>query len=756
MKYKTRNTEYKTGNGEQRSLHLVTLLVVSLALLRCGPPPRPVPPPATQPASQPASQPVPKKVDPEAFWKGRDDLIKAPAVKPVTALKLPALTRFTLRNGLHVVLLRDSTLPLVSVKLKLKVGSIDDPAGRVGMADYTAYMLRQGVKGLSADAISRKVDMAGASLGAGAGYELTSITCGGRTRVTGMCLKLVADLAMRPTFPKKEMGEIRDKLLGSVKSTRDNPGSLAREHFHNLLYGDDHPAGRPMTSASVRAITRDELVKFHRRHFAPGAAVLGIAGDIDLKKLEQQVRRQLRGWKKRKAPARAVVKVQHPAAGFRVLLVDKPDLSQSFFTLGHAGISRKHPRRDAVIAFNHTLGGGGFSSRLMKVVRSKGGKTYGIRSSFGMSSDDGSFSVASFTRNNQIVATLDLVRKELERIIKEPPTARELAAAKGKIAGGYAIRFQTSAHLISSLLTVHLRGLPETYLTEFPVRIDALSGETVAGAVRALVQPGRLVAAVVGKASEVEPLLKQAKIPYTRVNFLDPISARERKLQAQKPKLQIPAAQQVAARKVLVKALQVAGGNKRLAAVKSLRLAGSFSMGPVKGGMSFVYLLPDHYRMDFRAGPMSMGQVRTGSSGYTFMGTTQKPLSPAQLTQAKMNIFQLPPLLPLHALSAGVKARLSQNKQLTADKRLVAVELFPADLPPLTLVFTRKTHRLARVARMHRGQLQVVRLGGHKKVQGILVPHLLVSTKDGKPGTTLTFNRVEINPRVTKKEITGK
>ena len=727
-----------------------TLLLACALAAACGPPP---PPKVTLPASQPATQPTQPAKSDKDFWKGRDDLIASPAVKAPKALKLPAVTRVTLKNGLHVVLLRDASLPLVSVQLKLRAGTIDDPADRVGLADYAAAMLRQGVRGKSADAISRAVDGAGASLGARAGYELMTLGCSGRTQTAALCMSMVADMAQRPTFPKKEMGQVRDQLLGSVKSSRDDPGTLARLHFYNQLYGDDHPGGRPMTAKSVRAVTREDLVAFHKRHFVPGAAVIGISGDIDPARMKKQLEKLFGRWKRRPAPLRNVLKVTDPPAGFSVVLVNKPDLTQSFFTLGHAGVHRDHKDRDAVVTMNYTLGGGGFSSRLMKVVRSEGGKTYGVRSSFSMSEHDGSFSVSTFTRNKELVNTVGLVRKELVRFLEKPPTADELKAAKGKIAGGFAIRFQTSSALVSRLLSMHLRKQPVTRLTEFAVRVFALEGATLATAARSHLRPGHLVAAVVGKAAVVGPLLKAAKIPYTTVDYLDPISARERTELANQPKVKISPAQLKAARKVLQKALRAAGG-KKLAAIKTLKMDGTFAMGPVKGAMSSLYLLPDHFRISIKVGPMSSDQILTGKSGYVTLGTKKRAYSPAQVKDARAMVWQLPVLVTRNALATGVQARLSQDKALARDKKTVAVEVFPAGMDPVTLVYDRKSHKLVKIITLRRGVAKPTTLSGHKKFAGVMVPCTMANEIAAGRASSMVVNHVVINPKISKKDIT--
>ena len=453
--------------------------------------------------------------------------IKPPGPRQVSALQLPDIHRFKLSNGLRVLLLRDAVLPLISVELMFRSGTIDDPPDRVGLAEFTAMMLRYGVRGLTADQISERVDQMGISLDASSGYELSSIDCSGRAATLTECLTLVSKLARWPTFPRREMQLIADKLAGEVKSERDDPGTLARRHFENMLYGDDHPAGRPMTLASIQRIKRQDLLGFHRRAYAPRRAILVISGDIDPAALKGRLTRLFGSWQGQKVAAFEPPAVKNPQR-LRILLIDKPDLTQSFFTLGHTGIRIADPRRDAVLAMNYTLGGGGFSSRLMKTVRSKGGKTYGISSRFASATHDGAFYISTFTRLKETVATLTLVQQELQRFRTSPPSADELAAAKGKIAGGYAIRFQTGGQLASAIAAAELRGLPKTHVSELPLRVQGLDLADLKRAAIRCLHPQQLAVAIVTKAATVAPLLRKAGLEFETISYEDAISARQR------------------------------------------------------------------------------------------------------------------------------------------------------------------------------------------------------------------------------------
>jgi zinc protease len=729
-------------------------LTFAVVFCACGTPPPPPALPAPSPASAPATRPATKVVEKD-YWADRRDLLLLPPVQPAPALALPALRRFALKNGLRIIALPDRQLPLVDVRLVVRGGAIDDPADKVGLAEFVANMLRQGTRRQAADVISEAVDSAGAGLRATAGYEQTTISCSGRSRSLDLCLQLVSDLARQASFPEKEMGEVRDQLIGDVKQSRDDPATLAELHFNNLLYGDDHPGGRPMTVESLQRIARGDLVAHYQRLFVPRGAILAVSGDVDVSKLLARLERAFGAWRGGEVVTPQIKPVQDPPPGLRVLLVDKPDLTQSFFALGHAGIKRTAPDRDAVVVMNYILGGGGFASRLMRTLRSRG-KTYGIRSAFDEGTYDGSFIVQSFTNNDGLVSMLQLVQKLLAALPIARPTDDEIRAAKGHIAGGYALRLQTPDRISARLMLAELWGLPESFVTEYPLRIERQSAIDVFRAARQRVRADRLVAAVVGRAEIVAPRLRAAKIPFEQVSYLAPISAAERKQRRSEKPAAVTADEQRRASETLGRVLEAAGGAKALGGVRSLRLTGQGTVENMSGAYSSLIVLPDHLRQSFDTKPVGIVQVLAGKQAFIQVGPAKRALPADVAERMRGLIWRDPILLPLHATGDKVRCRPSADRSLAKDATRVAVEVFPpAPLPPTTLVIDRRTWRVVEIRYVDRGgQLRVSELGGHKKVSGVLVPHKMVEVV-GKRRQTVTLSRVEINPPIAKREILG-
>jgi zinc protease len=724
----------------------------TLLLAACATSPRGV---AHSPERGQREQPRgPVGVREEDYWKRRTDLICPPAGVSAVALRVPGLKRVRLPNGVTLLLLPDRTLPLADLQVVFRTGAIDDPPDKVGLAEFGVRMLRHGTERMDADTLSETIDRAGAVVSASPGYELSSVGCHARSRDLGLCLQVVADMVMRPTFPEKEMNEIRDKLLGAVKQTRDDPAALAEQHFNNLLYGDEHPAGRPMTAETLAGIARADLQEFRGQRLVPEGTVIGLSGDIDAETARAKLEQAFGAWSPRRPPVRPGEVVKDPPAGLRVLLVDKPDLSQSFFALGHAGIRRTDPDRDAVLVANYVLGGGGFSSRLTTLVRSKGGKTYGIRSQFDQGIYDGSFVVQSFTRNDQLVPMLRLVQEELARLARDPPSETEVRGAKGDMAGGYSIRLDTSAQILGRLVRAEAWGLPGTFVTEYPVRVERLTRDVVGRAARAHVRPGHLVAAVVGKAAVVGPALRAAKVPFEQVSYLDPISAADRRSRRVEEKVSISEAEMKEARPVLERALRAAGGRERLSLVRSLRLGGRGQVEEVEGNYQVLLLLPDHLRLTFDFKQGAMVQVLAGQEAFVQAGGERKKLPAEVRDRMRGLIWRDPVLLPLHALDQGVQYRPSKDPALVRGRDAVAIDLFPEGLPPATVVIDRGTGHLMEIRyRSRSGQLRVTTLSEHRKaLGGVLVPRRVVEV-NGRRRQSVSYTVVEINPRISQREI---
>lgn len=681
-------------------------------------------------------------------------LIKAPAPAPARALRLPVLKRFKTKTGLAVLAASDESLPLIRVAITMNMGAVNDPADKVGLADYTAMMLRQGVKGMSAEKISEVLDEAALQLNISPGYELSTLSCSGRSNKLDLCLSILAKLVTQPSFPKKEMPQIAKQLEADVRSTLDNPPSLAAKHFYNLLYGDNHPLGRPMTLASIKAITQKDLKTFFKRYYNPKHAILSLAGKLDAN-YETLIKKHFKRWKARPSKRVKTPPLKRIGKGMRVLLVDKPDLTQSSFMLGHEGVRLRDPNRDALRIANYVLGGGGFSSRLMKRVRSEGGKTYGIGSAFYSHEDDGLFRITSSTRNEELVNTLKLVQDELSKFISHPPTQEEINRTLGKVSGGYTIRYKTIASLVNALAETELRKLGDRYVSELPLRLSKLTKNDIAEASRAFIHPDNLLVTVVGKASVVSKLLKKANIPFTQISYLDPISEKSR--HSKKTKIKISPKEKKDAQTIALRAIRAAGGKKAISAIKSLRAKGIMTrqtrFGKMTSKMEISIVDPDYIRItSFLGGaaaqgkpPLRLEQILNGDKGIMIAQGKGQALPSHVIVALKGAIYRHPALVLKRLLSKN--ALIRPTKENIA-KTQIGIDLFSENHNAISLIFDRKSYHLVEmIQKKNAGDSQKIIFSAHKKTKKIIIPY----KQNAQNGSVeLEYETIEINPAIKR------
>jgi zinc protease len=473
------------------------------------------------PAARTATAPTPRKVGTPLL---------PPRNLPVPKLDVGEVVRETLSNGLSLLVVPRHELPLVEVALALPTGDLDNPIEQVGLVDLAADMLRRGAGKRSALQIAQLVDGVGGSLDAKVDRDYTELRCRARAGDLGLCLELLADQAMRPTFPEAELKQVRTELVANhVHEVKDDVAALAMLHGHNAYFGDLDPRGRPISERSAGSIRRADLVKFHGERFRPDGATLVVSGDVEPDKLRALLGRPggFARWASRGAlPARApATPAAHPP---RVRLVDKPDSTQTALVLVGPGIAHRSPDLFALEYVDYVLAGGDFSSRLMQVVRSAGGKAYGVQSRFEKHRDPGVFEITTQTRVAESGRTLKLILGEIDKLRREGITAAELEETRGNLVGQMAISLETPRDLAHALWRAQHDGLPVDHVEKATANLAAVTLEAVKRACARYLGFDTLVA--VGPAAAVRPLLEEVgqKIAET-VPFDAPISAADRR-----------------------------------------------------------------------------------------------------------------------------------------------------------------------------------------------------------------------------------
>lgn len=430
-----------------------------------------------------------------------------PAAAKVAPLTLPPIVEQKLPNGLAVVTVVKRDLPLVAVRLVVPTGVARDPKGKEGLASFTSSLLRRGTSKRTADEIDDEIEFVGGLLGVDSGYESTSLGVTVPAEHVETALSIIADLAQRAAFPKKEFDVAKRREISQLKQDLDDPSSVADRAVVKFFYGKDHPYGHPSqgTAASVKTFKRDDLAGFYKDTFTPHGAMLLFVGDIDPVQAQELAGKLFGGWKGK--PAKAL-QVAPPAApqGLEILLVDKPDATQAQVRAITPGIARKDPAFFATTTAN-TVVGGGFTSRLVDEVRVNKGLSYSVSTRVIALREFGAISYSTFTKTETVREILDVSFRVLDLFRDKGPTQLELDNAKRYVIGLYPSRVESIDQLGEALASARIAGLPFESISEYRGLVAAVSVSDAIAAAKRYPGVGSAKIVIVGSAAKIRPQL---------------------------------------------------------------------------------------------------------------------------------------------------------------------------------------------------------------------------------------------------------
>ena len=435
---------------------------------------------------------------------------KAPVSREILRVKLPQPVEAKLKNGLTVLILEDKRAPFVTMQLYIGgAGALFEPSEMAGLANATAVMLTEGTRSRSSVQIAEEIDRLGAALGAGASFGSpdTVLSGSGLSDNFDAWFGVVVDVLLNPNFPADELEKLKQRQRAQLREQRSSSGFLTSERFNRAVYGD-HPAGQVSPSVeSIAKLTREALSQWHRQRYAPGNAILGIAGDVRAKELIAKLEKRLAGWKRAEVQP-AWPRNPVPATARRVLLVNRPNSVQTTLALGNIAIDRRNADYEAVLVMNYIIGGGA-SSRLFLNLREEKGYTYGVYSDFSALRYPGPWRAGGSMRTEVTEGALTEFFHEVQRIRDEKVGAEELEASKRAIVASFALSLEQPARVLGFAITSKQYGFPTDYWDSYPARITAVTADDVQRVARKYLNPEAMQLVAVGDASKISAVLEK-------------------------------------------------------------------------------------------------------------------------------------------------------------------------------------------------------------------------------------------------------
>lgn len=441
---------------------------------------------------------------------------------------MPDVEEFRLDNGITFYLVEDRELPLIRINAIVKTGSLLDPAGKTGLASLTGQVMRNG------GSVNYPADKLNVLLEDKAAFLSTSIGSGSGNASLNLLkedfdelLPVFIDLLQNPLFPedKIELAKIQNK--SSISRRNDDQQQIASREFQKLIYGENSPYTRQAEYTTIDAISRDDMVKFHKNAFVGNNMMVGIIGDFDTREMKRKLEKAFSV-----LAAGSATNLIYPEVNYNypatVNFIDKPDVNQSYVMLGHIGGLRNNPDYAALQVMNQVLSGG-FSSRLFQEVRTNLGLAYAV---FGQYSSGihypGTFYSAVMTKSETTAQAIDAIINEIKKLQESPISESELQDTKDQFLNSLVFRYDSKSKILNERLSNEYNGLSENAFDELMEGIKATTVEDVQRVANEYLKPGALQILVVGNAEEIgNQLEKYGTVHEPDITIPEPASETE-------------------------------------------------------------------------------------------------------------------------------------------------------------------------------------------------------------------------------------
>lgn len=440
---------------------------------------------------------------------------------PAQGVTLPKPTVVTLKNGARLLLVERKELPLVSFSAWVRGGALGVPAGKEGLAALTGELLQKGAGARDARQFAEAVDGVGGSLDVTPTLEALVINGQFMSRDTGLMVELLADMLTRPRFAEDELEKTRERMVSEIAAAKDADLRALIGAYFQAFHFDGHPYGVPVggSEASLPGLTREDVLAYAKNQLGADRLILSVVGDFDAKSLAAKLEAALGGWAKAAAPA-PEVPATTASKGRRVLLVDKPDATQTYFWIGNTGIARGDPDR-AAVDLAATVFGGRFTSLLNTELRVKSGLSYGASARYIRNTRPGPVVISSYTKTESTGRAVDLALDVLSRYRQSGMDDAMLASSKAYVLGQFPPSLETNAQVASKLSELSFYGLDASDVDGYAAAISAATRDGVRAVIqRTLPAPQDLTLVLIGKASAIRDVARKYG-PVTEMKISD-------------------------------------------------------------------------------------------------------------------------------------------------------------------------------------------------------------------------------------------
>jgi zinc protease len=652
-------------------------------------------------------------------------------------IKMPKIEEKVLENGMKLYLVEDQNYPTINMRAMVRTGSVYEPAEKIGLASITGSVLRTGgTKSMTGDEIDKKLETMAASIeggiGSGSGFLSVSMLKENLDEV----LAVFADIVMNPVFDQEKIDLEKVQHRSGISRRNDDIGGITNREFNKLIYGADSPYARQAEYETIDAITRDDLIAFYNKFLHPNNIMMTVWGDFKTKDMVKKLDKAFANWQSKKVDIPPLPKGDYNFE-YTVNYIDKPDVNQSNIMLGHIGGLRSNPDYAALSVMNRILS----FDRMFKTIRTNEGLAYSVWGSYGSGYKvPGVFSAGAQTKSQSTVYAIELMIKEMKKMMAEEVTDDELKIAKDNFLNTYVFNFDSKAKIVNRMMRLAYYDYPLDFSDKFIKQVENVTQADILRVAKKYLQPDKVQILVVGKKDDFDkPLSSLGKVNEIDITIPEP---KEETPEATAETLE-------KGKKVFEKVLAAMGDISTIMSVKNykanLSLTQVTPMGEMAMDGDMIIQHPDKMHMKLNTPGGEVLMVINGDKG-TMQHPGGKMALPAQqrkdmLDNGKRDPIYIAQHLQDYKIQFIGKAKFGEANAI--DILLTEPELtFHMFLNPETMLPLGTSHQ----GITQQGPAMVEQFDSdYKVVDGIKVPHKSIGKADGKKQSEIIVKEMKFN-----------
>ena len=681
----------------------------------------------------------------EAKNKPHEGLVYPPLNQP----QPPVPDRFELDNGMIVYLLEDHELPIIDISVRIRTGSLYEPADQVGLAAITGAVMRTGgTTSKTGDELDEILENLAASVETGIGDDAGSASVSVLKEDLDTGLSILADILMNPAFRKDKIELEKVQHRSGIARRNDNPGGITRREFSKLIYGADSPYARTTEYDTINSITRDDLIAFYQKFFRPNNIILGVLGDFDSETMLAKIQEAFKGWEPAEIDLPEKPKIPETYEKI-VALVNKEDVNQTNIRMGHIGWLRQNEDYPALVVMSQILGIG-FSSRLINSIRVEKGLAYSVGNNYGAGYDvPGVFFIVCGTKSEATVTAIEAILVEVEKMRTEEVTDEELKQAIDGFMNSSVFDYDTKGEILSRALRYEYYEYPQDFVEQLMAGIREVTKADVKRVAVQYLHPDKFTLIAVGKASDFDkPLNMLGDVTEVDITISPP---------SPEPVPEAGEAEVAKAKAILADVVEAHGGLEKLQSVRNLVVQGQYTLstpgGMMQGKIKRYSVLPDKMRLDItlQAMGMQMSQVFDGESAWMAMPQGVQPLPDSQVEEFKKDALRDTTNLLASLASDDISAQYLGTENVNGRPADV-IRITVSDANLLKLFVDQETKYIVKKSYQSMGQAGPVEaeefIDDYREVSGIKIGFHTIVHQNGELFLEGTLSEAIINAEV--------